>query len=366
MIMPNPKPLLCLLIALAFALPAMDGKLLADELPKLTTRNDATQTPKVYATSATDELPKLTTLSDATVLYTVPAKPYAVLRCDGIEVVVVNNEAVDDKVLPGHRAGYSGVASLTAAQRPDNLFVPGIAGLNFEHIHDGTVQDRQVLFEPREAPMELRVVDQQTVELYQAPTPHWQLESCQRYRLLDDGIIELTLECIAHGRTFKNGYIGLFWANYIHQPESLDIHFRGHPDGTNEPPRWIQGSTPRHGELSTHIGVDDERVFAHDANFPLTLVFNRSGYRFTEPWYYGVSHDMAYVQLFRSRDNIRLAQSPSGGGDRNVNPAWDFQYFIPDYQVGQRYQMVMRAMYVPFESAEQIARLAERHRPDAK
>lgn len=333
------KPLLCLIMGSVFVMAAVDARSLADELPKLTT------------------------LSDSTLSYTVPVKPYAVLRRGGIDVVVVNNEAVDDEVLPGHRAGYSGVASLKTAERPENLFVPSIAGLNFEHIHDGTVQDRPVLFEPRVAPLELRVVDEQTVELYQAPTPHWQLESCQRYRLLEDGIIELTLECIPHQRSFKNGYIGLFWANYIHRPESLDIHFRGRADGLNEPPRWIQGSTPRHGELSTHIGVDDERVFAHDADFPLTLVFNRSRYRFVEPWYYGVSHGMAYIQMFRARDKIRLSQSPSGGGNRHENPAWDFQYFIPDYEVGQRYQMVMRVMYVPFESAEQIAGLADRHRP---
>ncbi len=309
---------------------------------------------------AADPLPKRTTLSDPSVDYRVPEKPYVVLHRGDVEAVVVDNRAVDDDVLPGHRAGYSGVASLKHTRRTENLFVPSYAGLNFEHIHDGTVRDRKVLFEPRNWPMQLRVIGQHTVELYQSPTPNYGLESCLRYRLLEDGTIEMTLECIPRERSFTHGYVGLFWASYIHQPESLDIHFKGH--GENEPAaaRWIRGVTPAHGVLSTHLASDDDRTFAHDPDFPLTLVFNRSQYRYAEPWYYGVSHGMALVFVFRSKDRIRMSQSPSGGGQGN--PAWDFQYLIPDYEVGRRYQMVMRATYVPYESAEEIERASGPHR----
>lgn len=305
-------------------------------------------------TLSADELPKLTTLSDSSAQYSVPDSGYKVLRGGEVEAVIVDNRAVDDAVLPEHRAGYSGVASLRHKRRDQNLFVPSYAGLNFEHIHDGTNQDRDILFEPRRAPMELRVIDKNTVELYQRPTPTWQLESSLRYRMLAGGTIEMTLECIPHGKTFRNGYIGLFWASYIHLPESLDIHFRGHKVGKPSEVRWIRGITPAHGQLSTHLASNDERKFTHDDNFPLTLVYNRSEFRYAEPWYYGVSHGMAFVLMFRPQDNIRLTQSPSGGG--RGNPAWDFQYFIPNYQVGKRYQMVMRATYLPFESPEQIVR----------
>ena len=304
--------------------------------------------------------PAVTTLSDSTIKYEVPAAGYHILERNKVRAVVVDNRAVDDDVLPGHRAGYSGVASLTHSQRRDNLFVPTIAGLNFEHIHDGTNQDRKILFEPRNAPMELRVINKHTVELYQAPTPHWKLESVLRYELLEDGTIEMTLECIPRAKTFANGYIGLFWASYIHQPKSLDIHFRGHTDDSDEATRWIRGITPKHGVFSTHPGRDDALVFKHEDDFPLTLVFNRSKFRYDQPWYYGVSHGLAFVQMFRPQDSIRLSQSPSGGG--NGNPAWDFQYFISDYEVGQRYQMVMRAMYVPYESPEQIEQVSQPHR----
>lgn len=313
------------------------------------------------------EPPNRTSLSDPAIHYVVPDKPYVVLRRGDVEAVIVDNRAVDDAVLPRHRAGYSGVASLTHAKRRANLFVPEVAGLNFEHIHDGTTRARDVLFEPRHAPMELRRVGEHAAELYQKPTPTWGLESCQRYELLEDGTIQLTIECVPRQKAFKNGYVGLFWASYIHQPESLDIHFRGHDEadvGEGGKPkreaRWVRGVTPRHGELSTHLAADDARRFPHDADFPLTLVFNRSKLRYAEPWYYGVSHGMAYVQMFRPGDGVRLSQSPSGGG--KGNPAWDFQFCIPDYEVGRRYQFVMRAAYLPFESAEQVERATRAHR----
>ncbi|MHC4331952.1 MAG: hypothetical protein ACYSWW_27955 [Planctomycetota bacterium] len=293
--------------------------------------------------------------------YTVPNKPYVVLQRQDIEAVVVSNEAVDDEVLPGHRAGYSGVASLKHIDRNENLFVPFYAGLNFEHIHDGTVQPRDILFEPRQAPMEIRSVNKHTVELYQQPTPHWQLESWLRYELLDDGVIEMTLECVPHSRTFKHDYIGLFFASYINQPESLDIHFMGRPNGAaGSEPKWIRGVTPAHGEFSTHRSADDNRDFPHDAEFPLSLVFNFSDYRYSQPWYYGVSGGMALVLMFRPCDEVRLSQSPSGGG--KGNPAWDFQWFVPEYEVGRRYRFVMRTMYLPFESQEQLIKATARHR----
>jgi hypothetical protein len=317
--------------------------------------------------TAAAEPPKRTSLSDPAVRYTVPDKPYVVLTRRDVRAVVVDNQPVDDAVLPKHRAGYSGVGSLTHAKRKTNLFVPEVAGLNFEHILDGTTRDRKVLFEPRNAPMELRRVGEHVAELYQKPTPTWGLESCQRYELLEDGTIQLTIDCIPRQKAFKNGYVGLFWASYIHQPESLDIHFRGYDEadvGTDGKPkreaRWVRGVTPKHGELPTHLATDDARRPHHDADFPLTLVFNRSKLRYAEPWYFGVSHGMAYAQMFRPGDGVRLSQSPSGGG--KGNPAWDFQFLIPDYEIGRRYQFVMRAMYLPFESAEQVERATRPHR----
>ena len=318
---------------------------------------NATQAPG--GTASSDE-PGRTTFTNLAMRYTVAEKPYVVLHRGEVEAVVVDNRAADDEVLPGHRAGYSDLAALRHARRRENLFVPAYAGLNFEHIHDGTAQPREILFEPRNAPMELRRLDDYTAELYQQPTPHWGLESCLRYELLADGAIEMTLECIPRRRSFRNGYIGLFWASYIDHPESGAIYFRGHAAGGNAGLRWIEAVSPAHGVRATHLALDDRRDFPHDDGFPLTLVFNRSETWYEEPWFFGVSHGMAYAQVFRRRDHIRMAQSPSGGGQGN--PAWDFQAFIPDYEVGRRYTLVMRALYLPYESAEQVRRAVEPHR----
>jgi hypothetical protein len=306
------------------------------------------------------EEPGRTTLSVPSIRYTVSEKPYVILARGEVEAIVVDNRAVDDNVVRGHRGGYSGLAVLRHARRRAELFVPAYAGLNFEHIHDGTTQPRDILFEPRNAPMELRRINEYAAELYQRPTPHWGLESSARYEVLSDGAIEMTVECIPRRRSFKNNYIGLFWASYIDRPESGAIHYPGHPEQGDRGPRWIDAVSPAHGVRATHLAADDNRVFPHDEDFPLTLVFNRSDARYDEPWYYGVSHGMAYVQIFRRRDGVRLAQSPSGGGAGN--PAWDFQVFVPEYEVDRRYTLMMRAVYLPYESPEQVRRAVEPHR----
>ena len=129
------------------------------------------------SSSPGEELSRLTTLNNPSIRCHVTCKPYVILKRSEVLAVVVDNSAVDDDILPGHLAGCSGLASLTHVKRSQNLFVPSYAGLNFEHIHNGTNQDDHILLKPRRVPMELRVIDAVTCQLYQAPTPHWKLES---------------------------------------------------------------------------------------------------------------------------------------------------------------------------------------------
>ncbi len=310
----------------------------------------------IASTLAMADANGITSLRNKSVEYQLSEVGFHAMERDGVQAVIVDNRAVDNEILPDHRAGYSGVARLIHKEQGENLFVPHYAGLNFEHIHDGTTRERPVLYEPRNAPCELRVVSDLVAELYWPPTPTFALECCLRYQLLERGVLELTIECIPHEERFKHGYIGLFFASYINQPESLDIHFQGVTNDQDQDTAWIRGITPKHGELPTHLAIDDQRTLPSDADFPLSLVFNRSNHRYSEPWYYGISHGMAWLQVFRSSDGVRLTQSPSGGG--GGNPAWDFQYFVDNYEPGKLYQFVMRGVYCPVQSPEAMARIA--------
>ena len=222
--------------------------------------------------------PGVTSLTNRDVKYIQAERHWVALDRGGVRIVVADNSAIDLPELPGHREGYNGLASLVRTGQPRNLFVPAVAGLNFEHIHDGTLAGLPEKFEPRKSPMELRVIDEHTVELYQPPTANWQLESCGRYQLLDDGVIEYTFECIPRAGGYRHGYIGLFWASYIEQPESGSNWFRGAARSEPGVTKWIEATSPAHGADSTHGPAEDSRLPKVDDDFPLTLVNHPSSY----------------------------------------------------------------------------------------
>ena len=304
--------------------------------------------------------PGVTSLTNPQVKFTVPAAHFVQLKRGPVTVIITDNEAVDVPELPGHRAGLNGVASLKHSSTGRNLFVPPYSGLNLEDIHDGTGKVNKDIFDPRTSPMQLRVVDEFTVELHQPPTLLWQLESCGRYHLLPDGVIEYTFECIPRAASFAPGWFSLFWASYIEQPEINGIYFIGREISATGPGEWQHTTSPWHGVDSSTPPAGPLPELKFSTDFPLQLVTSRSRFVHTQPWYYGVSHGLAYVQMFRERDRIWFAHSPSGGGA--INPAWDFHWFVTSWKVNEAYGFVMRAACLPYQSQAQVEEQTRSHR----
>jgi hypothetical protein len=262
--------------------------------------------------------------------------------------VVVGDNGADGE----HRAGYNGVWSLKSRHESRNLFVPAVSGLNLEHIYDGHDADPAVRYEPRQAEMRFTKVDDATAQLHQPATPRFGLESMTTFRLREPCYVDMRFECMAHRDAFHHGYIGLFWASYINAPEDKSLYFRSRD-------RWTQFCTQRHNDESTVLpDVDGEVMPAFSDDYPDMLYKNRSPLRFAEPFYYGLFGRMVYILMFDRTSGIRFSHSPSGGGDsahaETTNPAWDFQYIIPNYEVGRRYEFRARVVYKPFDGRADV------------
>ena len=258
----------------------------------------------------------------------------------------------DNEKYEGHaRTGYNGVHSLLHRTSPASLFT--ITGLNHEHIFDGEQDlrgDTKVFFEPRNWPVTFTKISDTEAELHQAPTPTFFLESWTRFKLVAPHYIDMTYRCVPHQHCFSNGYIGLFWASYINAPENKSIYFR-------DAKGWVQLCTQRHDDESTVRHVDDafDLKFAPDTRD--TLYKNISPLKFSDPLYYGLFGNHVYILMFDRTEGIRFSHSPSGGGPPSATePAWDWQYIIPKYEVLKEYGYRARVVYREKCSRDEVLR----------
>jgi hypothetical protein len=269
--------------------------------------------------------------------------------------VIGDNEAHGE-----HRAGYNGIHSLTHKNEPTNLFVPTVAGLNLEHIMDGDQElrdvggARQVFFEPRNSPMTFKKLSDSEAELHQEPTPTFHLESWTRFKLIAPHYIDFTFRCRPTQHVFKHGWFGLFWASYINAPEDKSMYFRGGK-------QWQQLCTPRHNNQSTVLHKDDPFEMKFTPALGDALFKNLSPLTYDEPFFYGLFRKQIFLLMFDRSAGIRFTHSPSGGGGNPAletsNPAWDFQFIIPDYDVLKEYSFRARVVYR--ERCERAAVLSE-------
>lgn len=273
-------------------------------------------------------------------------------RAGDLTAVIGDNAAHEN-----HRAGYNGLWSLTHRREEANLFVPAVAGLNFEHILDGERFDRdgsrRIFFEPRNAPMNFRRISPTEAELHQPPTPTFHLESWTRFTVRAPHYVDMTFRCRATQHAFANGYIGLFWASYLNAPEDKSMYFRGQG-------LWQQLCTQRHNDQSTvrHAKDDFEMRFAE--GYPPALFRNFSPLRFDDPFFYGLFRGMTAIFMLDGPPILRLTHSPSGGGIertlQTTNPAWDWQFIVPRYEVKREYGFRACLAYRPRCTREEILR----------
>jgi len=264
-----------------------------------------------------------------------------------IKITFANNEAFGKT----HLAGYNGISELYHTAQDSTLFEPRYAGFNLEHIYGGdSLAER---FEPRTNPMELFMNDNKEVSLYQAPTPFSQFEMLTTFKIVPPHYVDVTFRCVVHSDDFfKHGYAGLFFASYILAPSDKHIYFKGF-ENDESTSKWISAYSKKHGEESTHVGVNDNPdnfYFAPDFN--VVLAHNFSAYKYELPVYYGRFHNMISAFMFDTPEVIRFSQSPTGGGPDN--PAWDFQFIIPEVKKGKEYSFRARIVYKPFIDNEDI------------
>ena len=277
---------------------------------------------------------------------------HATFRCGDLEAVIGNNAAE-----VAHRAGYNGIWELKHATADRTLFVPGIAGLNHEHIFDGATNGRQeIFFEPRHAPMEFVRTGEFEAELHQPPTPTFHVESWTRLRLVPPHFIDMEYRVVPRQHAFRYGYIGLFWASYLNAPDDKSMYFRGSVGRGS--PSWVQLCTQEHNDESTVKHMDDKSELQFSPEYRDCLFKNYSRFRFDLPFYYGRVGKHVWMVMFDRTDGIRFTHSPSGGGfsaeRQSTNPAWDFQYVIPKYEVNEPYGFRLRAVYREATSREVI------------
>jgi hypothetical protein len=260
-----------------------------------------------------------------------------------LTAVIGDNEAYGE-----HGAGLNGIHRLVHRTEPAPLFVPTAGGFNLEHIFDGDQELREVsgsypiFFEPRKAPMSFKRLSESEGELYQPPTPRFKLESWTRFRLVAPHFIDVSFRCKPTQHVFRHDYIGLFWASYINAPEDKSMYFRGEQ-------RWQQFCTQQHYRDSTVVSRDNTFNLTFTPDLRDAFFKNLSPLRFEEPFFYGLFRQHMLIVMFDRSDGIRLAHSPSGGGTnaelQTTNPAWDFQFIIPTYEVLKEYGFRARIVY---------------------
>ncbi|MEC9036434.1 MAG: hypothetical protein VX588_06405, partial [Verrucomicrobiota bacterium] len=207
-------------------------------------------------------------------------------------------------------------------------------------------------------------LEEKKVELFQKRTANWPLQSRLTYELTSEDTIEMRVKFRPLQDAWKkHGYIGVFFASYIHGPEDMSINFIGRSRSKKgkTKPRWISHVPKTHGDQACHRPAGSDWDPPIDPGFNISLVQGVSEYEYLYPFYYGISHGKVFIMMFKDitdRGELRFAQSPSGGG--KGNPAWDFVFLARNYEIGKDIGFTAAAVYKDFKGREDVIRTWEK------
>ncbi len=257
-----------------------------------------------------------------------------------------------------HRNRYNGIFSMSSPDEPASPFVPFYAGANLEHYFDARPrnEDDKIFFEPRNFPIAFKKINTTTAELYQSATPTYKVESWTTFTLQEPYYVDMSFKCVPHANVFEGGFMGVFWASYINAPADKSMYFL-REGSTLDAPKWAQFCTQLHGRDSTVRQEGDTNELAMP---PVSdsLFQSFSPLRFSVPFFYGRFNDMVLIYMWKPNPHLRLAHSPTGGGENAAKddtcPAWDFELVIPGYEVGKEYGMQLRIAYKPWKGRADV------------
>ena len=278
---------------------------------------------------------------------------HATFKIGDLEAVIGDNSAHGE-----HRAGYNGIWSLLHKSSKRNLFVPAYAGFNLEHYFNGETEflNREVFFQPRKSPMVFSKKNESSAELKQKPVPHFFVESVTKFTLKEPHYVDVEFTCVPTQHAHPRGWFGCFWASYVNGPIDKSMYFRGGWKKGDD--HWMQLSTQRHDDESTVSHFDDNLKLEFLEGSRNALFKNHSPMKFEKPFHYGYFEDLVYILMFERKEGIRFTHSPSGGGRNKeqdtTNPAWDFQFLTPKYDVLKEYGYRARIALRPRCSRKEI------------
>lgn len=212
--------------------------------------------------------------------------------------------------------------------------------------------------------MTFRKIDDLSAELYQAPTPVYQVESWTRFTLVEPHYLDCSFRCVPHRDDLAGNVLGVFWASYINAPDDKSIYFLN--EGSSlDAPEWVQYCTLQHGRDST-MRHEDDHIEINFQGGRGALFTNMAPLRYAEHFFYGRIEDHVLIFIFTPGPCIRFSHSPSGGGKTDDgaahNPAWDFQLIVPDYKAGREYGLTMRLVYKPWKGRDDVIAEVRKYR----